>query len=166
MVGGQIQNILEYFNFCGPLKFGVLKPRKHGYFIESFISQKVNILKHSYLVSWKLISWHKFLILNKLWVILGGWYCHSPNWTATELKSWVWHENDFTPPTTTSMPAIYHLFLTQILPNFKGRFLGSTTRTWTTITITTPSMTKKQQYVTDYWLDFDQTLKLGFCDQQ
>ena len=25
-------------------------------------------------------------------------YCHNPNSTTTQLKSWVGHENDFTPP--------------------------------------------------------------------
>ena len=24
--------------------------------------------------------------------------CHNPNSTSTQLKSWVWHENDFNPP--------------------------------------------------------------------
>ena len=27
-------------------------------------------------------------------------YCHNPNSTSTQLKSWVWHVNDFNPPTT------------------------------------------------------------------
>ena len=35
-------------------------------------------------------------------------------------------------------------------PSFKARFLDQ----------------QQQQYITYDWPDFDQTLKLGFCDQQ
>ena len=31
--------------------------------------------------------------------------CHNPNSTSTQLKSWVWHENDFNPP-----PGCYNFF--------------------------------------------------------
>ena len=46
----QIQDILKYFNFSGPSKFGVLKLLKCGYYIECFISRKVNILEHQNIV--------------------------------------------------------------------------------------------------------------------
>ena len=75
-------------------------------------------------------------------------YCHSPNSTSTQLKSWVWHENNLNPPppptTTThtnSMSAISQLLLTRFQPNFKVRFLGWTTTTTTTaITTTTTTL--------------------------
>ena len=71
-------------------------------------------------------------------------YCHNPNSTSTQLKSWVRHENDFSPPTTThtnSMSSLSQLFLTRFLPNFKGRYVGSTTATITTTGTTTTTTT-------------------------
>ena len=70
----------------------------------------------------------------------------TPTTTQPQHGSWVGHKNDFPhhhhhPPTTNSK-----LFLTQFWPNFKGRFLGSTTATTTVIS----------------WPDFDQTLKQVF----
>ena len=56
--------------------------------------------------------------------------------TPTQLKSWVWHENDFTPPITTT---IHH---------------------------PPPPTTQCQQYQSYFWPDFKQTLKVGFQDQQ
>ena len=57
-----------------------------------------------------------------------GYYCHNPYSAITQLnKSWVWHENDFTPPPTTttanSMSAISQLLLTRFWWNFKCSFL-------------------------------------------
>ena len=63
----------------------------------------------------------------------------NPNSTPTQLKSWVSHENDFTPPPTTtgnSTSAICQLLLTQFWPDFKCRFLRSIAITWTTIITT------------------------------
>ena len=109
---------------------------------------------------------------------LGKLCCHNPNSTLTQLKSWVWHENDFRPPppppptttTTNSMSLISQLFLAQFKPNFKGRFVGSTTTITTTIwriTPTTPTtQTQCQQYISCYWPDFNQTLKAGLWDQK
>ena len=49
-MGGQISDILKYFDFSRPSKFGVKKPKKGRQSIEHFISQKVNKLKHLYIV--------------------------------------------------------------------------------------------------------------------
>ena len=54
---------------------------------------------------------------TELKLIDKGYYCHNPYSATTQLnKSWVWHENDFTPPPTTttanSMSVISQLFLT------------------------------------------------------
>ena len=46
MIYGLIKDLLKYFNFSRPSKFGVQKLRKCIYSIECFISQKVNILEH------------------------------------------------------------------------------------------------------------------------
>ena len=40
-----IKELLKYFNFSEPSKFGVLKLRKCEYYIEYFISQKVNLVE-------------------------------------------------------------------------------------------------------------------------
>ena len=54
--------------------------------------------------------------------------CHNPDSTTTQFKSWVWHENNFTPPppptTRNSTSSIFQLLLTRFWPNFKGSFLG------------------------------------------
>ena len=38
---------------------------------------------------------------------------HNPNLTLTQLKSWVWHENDFRPPSTTTQTQC-HQYLSQV----------------------------------------------------
>ena len=45
MINGQIQDLIEYFNFSGPSKFVVYKLLKCEYYIECFISQKVNYVE-------------------------------------------------------------------------------------------------------------------------
>ena len=50
MLNGQIQDLLEYFNFSGPSKFVVYKLLKCEYYIECFISHKVNIPEHKNIV--------------------------------------------------------------------------------------------------------------------
>ena len=50
MICDLIQDLLKYFNFSEPSKFGVLKLRKCEYSIEYFISQKVNLLEYSNIV--------------------------------------------------------------------------------------------------------------------
>ena len=75
-------------------------------------------------------------------------FCHNHNSIKTQLKSWVWHENDFRPPTTTttnSMSLISQLFL---------RFLGSTT-TITTTTTTTKTKAKFHLILTWFWPNFN-----------
>ena len=49
MIVGQIQDILEYFNFSGASKFVVQKRWKRVYSIERFLSQKVSEREHSYI---------------------------------------------------------------------------------------------------------------------
>ena len=34
--------------------------------------------------------------------------CHNPNSTSTQLKSWVWHENDFNPPPPPTTTTHHH----------------------------------------------------------
>ena len=86
-------------------------------------------------------------------------YCHSPNSTSTQLKSWVWHENNLNPPppptTTThtnSMSAISQLLLTQFQPKFKVRFLGWTKTTTTIIPTTTTTTQTKTTSTTSHLL--------------
>ena len=50
--------------------------------------------------------------------------------------------------TTTTANAIFYLLLTQFLPNFKGRFLGSITSIKTTTTTTTMTITTTKTTVT------------------
>ena len=88
--------------------------------------------------------------------------CHNPNSTSTQLKSCVWHENDFRlqPPTTThtnSMSAISQLLLTRFQPKFKVRFLGWTTTTTITKTLTTTAWTTSHLSTTWFW----PSLKVG-----
>jgi len=45
-----IQDLLKYFYFSEPSKFGVLKLPKCEYSIEHFISRKLNILEYSNIV--------------------------------------------------------------------------------------------------------------------
>ena len=44
---------------------------------------------------------HDSLRENPPWPLITK-YCHNPNSTSTQLKSWVWHENDFTTGITTT----------------------------------------------------------------
>ena len=74
--------------------------------------------------------------MSCMWNMILKNCCHNPNSTSTQLKSWVWHENDFTPPITTT---IHH---------------------------PPPPTTQCQQYQSYFWPDFKQTLKVGFQDQQ
>ena len=87
--------------------------------------------------------------------------------------SWVRHKNDFTnhptitSPHTNSMSAISQLLLTRFWWNFKGRFL------WTCRTdsncqgdicphnICPCDICPYQEYLSSYWPDFDETLKVG-----
>ena len=90
--------------------------------------------------------------------------------TSTQLKRWVWHENDFSPPTTThtnSMSAISQLLLTRFWWNFKGRFL-ETFRTDSNCqgyicprNICPRNICPYQEYLSCYWPDFDETLQVG-----
>ena len=75
---------------------------------------------------------HDSLRENPPWPLITK-YCHNPNSTSTQLKSWVWHENDFNPPPPTHHP---------------------------------PTQTQCQQYLSCYWPDFNQSLKLGSWDEQ
>ena len=61
--------------------------------------------------------------IGRIWLV----NCHNPNSTSTQLKSWVWHENDFNPP---------------------------------------PPQTQCHRYLSCYWPNFNQTLKLGSWDEQ
>ena len=72
--------------------------------------------------------------------------------------------------TTNSMSAISQLLLTRFWPNFKNRFLG---QSWTDFNcygdicsgnICPGNICQYQEYLSWYWLDFDQTLKVGSGD--
>ena len=87
---------------------------------------------------------HGWALWSHMILIVRRWsFCyHSPNSTSTQLKSWVWHENDFNSPqppspTANSMSLISQLLLTRFQPNFKVRFLGWTTTLTTTLTTIT-----------------------------
>ena len=62
-----------------------------------------------------------------------------------------------TPPTTTTNVSNISAVIDPIWPNFKGRFLGSTTTT-----IPSSTTTKKQQYLSYHWPNLDDILKLSF----
>ena len=104
--------------------------------------------------------------------------CQDPNSTSTQQQfnqSWVWHENDFkyhpTPPHhTNSMSVISQLLLTQFWPNFKDSFLGLS---WTDSNchsdicpgnICQGDICPYQEYLSCYWPDFYQTLRVGYWD--
>ena len=123
------------------------------------------IIFHKY-IRHKNFNYLRYLIFIKIHVLF---CCHNPNSTSTQLKSWVWHENDFNPPLpppithTNSMSAISQLLLTWFQPNFKVRFLGwTTTITKTTTTLTTILTTRHQQHLIYYRPDFNLALKIGF----
>ena len=50
MINDQIQDLLKYLNFFGQSEFGVWKLLQCLYYIECFISQKVNIPEHQHIV--------------------------------------------------------------------------------------------------------------------
>ena len=89
--------------------------------------------------------------------------CHNPNSTSTQLKSWVWH-----PPNhhRNSMSAISQLLLTQFWWHFKGRLLwtfGTDSNCHSDIFVqaTLCNICPYQEYLSCYWPNFDETLKVG-----
>ena len=101
-------------------------------------------------------------------LLVASYYCQNLNLTSTQ--GWVWQYNDCANPThTNSMSAISQLLLTRFWWNFKGRFL------WTFRTdsncqgdicprnICPRDICQYQEYLSCYWPDFDETLKVGSC---
>ena len=76
--------------------------------------------------------------------------CHNPNSTTTQLKSWVWHKNDLTPPPPTTTG--------NSTSSFNGRFLGSTVTKWTRTTRTMISMLLLPRFWPNFkgWVFWDQ----------
>ena len=88
--------------------------------------------------------------------------------------SWKWlYTTTPLPPTITtrnSMSAISQLLMAHILPNFKGRFLGPSLTDYKCHNDSCPGnicpgdICPYQEYLSCYWPDFDQTLKVGSLD--
>ena len=91
---------------------------------------------------------------------------------GVNMKMTLHHHHHYPPPTTTtnSMSSISQLFLTQFWPNFKSRFVESTTiittttTTWTTKTTTTTAttITRAAKAIFHFWPDLDQTFNGRF----
>ena len=98
------------------------------------IHRKISSIKDGELKLWKFIERCEFR--NALDVsIVTPLYCHNPNSTTTQHnKSWIYHENDFTPPPPTTR---HH---------------------------PPPPQTQRQQYLSCSCPDCNQTLIEGFWD--
>ena len=106
-------------------------------------------------------------ILLLIWLLAKKLSKPRPNHNSTKHNlSWVWHENDFTPPpptTKNSMSAISQQLLTRFWLNFKGSFLGAS-RTDSNYQVDTcpgnicpGDICPYQEYLSCYWPDFDKT---------
>ena len=102
---------------------GRLSPKVFFYQMLSSIKGRLPLL----MIDNKLnLEYKSYNELDILLIVRVDFYCHNPYSTSTQLKSWVWHENDFSPPSTThtnSISAISQLLLSRFWWNFKGRFL-------------------------------------------
>ena len=94
------------------------------------------------------------------------------NLNPTAVGGWTrkWLCKPHPPPYTNSMSIIFQLSLTRFWPNFKDRFLGLS---WTYSNchsdicpgnICQGDICAYQEYLSCYWPDFDQTLKVGSWD--
>ena len=144
MAGKKSGKLMDWFQMAG--EFVAIKKRQ--------TSTKISLKKPEYprleAPKWPTGPWKR----SNPWLLAKIWRRKLSlpqfNHNSSQLNTWVWHEDDITPPPTTrnSMSSISQLLLTRFWTNFKGRILGSiasiktkiTTITTTTRTTTTTFM--------------------------
>ena len=90
-----------------------------------------------FLVRYLIKTWQHMALAPRFCSEINLFNCQNPNSTSTQLKRWVWHENDFTPPPPTNTHHHHP-----------------------------PQQTECQLYLSCSWPDLNQTLKEGVWDQQ
>ena len=109
-----------------------------------------------------LVWFRKFCMAD---MVLFCSYCQNPNSTSSQLKSWVWNENDFRPPPPLQTQC--HRYLSYSLLDFNQIWkvaLWDKNNNNNTSNNNNNNNNNKHHFIY-YWSNFAQTLVVGFLDK-
>ena len=133
-------------------------------------SNTCNIVRqHTFFIRTLCFCWDSSFLKFSLFAPIFSYFCQNPNLTSTQRLgfTWKWLYNHHPPTHTISMSGISQLLLTWFWQNLNGTLLG-TSRTHSKyhcdicLGIICPGdICPYQENLGCYWLDFEETLKVG-----